>query len=91
MKKLMILVIAVAAIALQSCTVSHPVLVTDNAVGSKTGEASYKVILGFPPMKADASIRTAAKNGGIDKVATVDVVVRGGLFTTTVTTRVTGE
>lgn len=91
MKKILIMVFAVAAIALQSCTVSHPVLVTDNPVGSKEGEASYKVILGFPPMNADASIRTAAKNGGIDRVATVDVVVRGGLFSTTVTTRVTGE
>lgn len=83
--------IVVVAIALQSCAVTTPILVTDNPVGSKVGEASYKVILGFRPLNADAGIATAAKNGGINKVATVDIKVRGGLFTQTVTTYVTGE
>ena len=83
--------IAVVAIALQSCSVAAPVLVTDNPVGSKVGEAKYKVILGFPPMNADAGIATAAKNGGISKVATVDIKVKSGLFVTTVSTVVTGE
>lgn len=31
------------------------------------------------------------KNGGITKIATVDQVVKGGFFTVTVTTVVTGE
>jgi hypothetical protein len=83
--------VVIAAMALQSCSVSMPVLVTDNPVGSKVGEASYKVIFGFPPMNADAGIATDAKNGGISKVATVDIKVRGGLFTQTVSTVVTGE
>ena len=92
MKKLGLLaVVFIAALVLQSCSVAAPVLVTDNAVGSKVGEAKYKVILGFPPMKADAGIATAAKNGGITKVATVDIKVKGGLFTQTVSTIVTGE
>lgn len=85
--------IALSVFALASCTVSGPLHVTDNAGGknSKTGEASFKVILGFRPMNADASIVTAARNGDITKVATVDQKIRGGFFTMTYTTVVTGE
>lgn len=80
-------------LSLASCSVSGPLFVTDNAGGkaNKTGEASYKVILGFMPMKADASIATAAKNGKITKVATVDQKIQGGLFVKTYSTVVTGE
>lgn len=75
-----------------SCSVSGPGFVTDNAVNTKTGEASYNVwIFGIRPMDADASIRTAAKNGGITKVASVDYKVKGGLLKTTYSTIVTGE
>lgn len=91
MRNVIFSAIAVVAIALQSCSISAPVLVTDNPVGSKVGEAKYKVILGFPPINADAGIATAAKNGGITRVATVDIKVKGGLFSQTVSTVVTGE
>ena len=75
-----------------SCSVSGPLLVTDNEARVKRGEAGYTVWLGFiRPMEADASIRTAAKNGGITKVATVDQKVYGGLFKVTFTTVVTGK
>jgi len=85
----MILGAIVASIS--SCSVSAPLLVTDNG-GSKTGEASYKVVLGiFRPMDADISIAKAAKNGGITKVSTVDSKVKAGLFATTYITTVTGE
>ena len=89
--KNIIIISAVLLAFLSSCSVSLPFHVTDNA-GVKRGEASYIVILGiFRPMDADASIKTAAKNGGITKVASVDVKVSGGLFKTTYTTVVTGE
>jgi len=80
-------------LSLGSCSVSGPLFVTDNPGGkvNKTGEASYKVILGFRPIKADASIATAAKNGKITKVSTVDQKVKGGLFVKTYSTIVTGE
>ena len=92
MKKLKrVFVISLVAL-LTSCTVSGPLLITDNKAIEKRGEASYTVWLGIiRPTTADASIKTAAKNGGITKVATVDVKIYGGLFKTTHTTIVTGE
>lgn len=86
-------IIAVGVVALlTSCSISGPLLVTDNTALEKRGEASYTIWLGFiRPMNGDASIRTAAKNGGITKVATVDTKVYGGFFRTTFTTVVTGE
>ncbi|MGB1102985.1 MAG: TRL domain-containing protein [Crocinitomicaceae bacterium] len=92
MKNLRLLLGAGLLALMTSCSISGPLLVTDNKALEKRGEASYNVWLGFiRPMEADASIRTAAKNGGITKVATVDVKVYGGLFKTTYTTIVTGE
>lgn len=85
--------IALAMFTITSCSVSGPLMVTDNpgGPGSKTGVAEYKVILGFKPLDADASIATAAKNGGITKVSTVDTKIKGGFFVATYSTVVTGE
>lgn len=77
---------------LASCSISGPLMVTDNEISDKRGEASYTVWLGFiRPMDADVSIRTAAKNGKIRKVATVDQRVESKLFRVTYTTVVTGS
>lgn len=82
----------VIVVTMASCSVSAPYLVTSDNSGTKVGEASYDVWLGFiKPMDADVSIKTAAKNGGITKVATVDWKVYSGLFKATYTTIVTGE
>ncbi len=45
--------------------------VTNNTVGSKTGTACSESILGIVT-KGDASYATAAKNGNIKKIFTVD-------------------
>lgn len=45
--------------------------VTDNAIGSKNGEACATSILGLVTT-GDASVASAAKAGGITKVSTVD-------------------
>lgn len=85
MKNLMI--VAGAAVLLASCSVSGPLMLTNNAVGSKRGEASYKKkFISFKD--ADCGIITAARNGGIKKVATVDwkVSLKKGFVTV-----VTGE
>lgn len=82
------------AVTMASCSVSGPILVTDNPGGkdAKKGEASYNVILGFiRPMNADISIKKAAENGKITKISTVDYKVKGGLFKATYSTVVTGE
>jgi len=57
---------------LSSCTVMLPVSATSNPVGgSKTGTATATNVLGFW-IAPDASIKTAASNGGITKISTVD-------------------
>lgn len=93
MKKVLsrISLIVAAGVVLTSCAISAPLMVTSNSVGSKTGEASYKVVFGIAPLNADAGAIKAAKNGKITKIATVDQTVKGGLFSQTVTTVVTGE
>lgn len=89
-KKLMNIGVVSMLTLLTSCSVSTPFLTTDNAA-EKRGTASYKVILGIRPAVADISIKQAAKNGGITKVATVDLKVESKLFSTKYTTIVTGE
>jgi hypothetical protein len=91
MKNLYKLLVIAIVFVMTSCSVSGPLLVTDNTYVKK-GEASYSVILGFiRPMDADISIKKAAENGGITKVATVDMKIQAKLFKTTYTTIVTGE
>jgi hypothetical protein len=66
-------------------------VVTDNAVGSKVGEAeTLQVLMIYGG--GDDSVAAAAKNGGITKIATVDQKVFhiGGIFGK-YTTIVTGE
>jgi hypothetical protein len=93
MKKLIFKTLSFVVIAgvLTSCAVSAPLLVTSNTIGSKTGTSSYKVVFGFAPINAESGAIAAARNGEITKIATVDQTVKGGLFSTTVTTVVTGE
>ncbi|MFT4757699.1 MAG: hypothetical protein ACI91R_002356 [Vicingaceae bacterium] len=80
-------------ITLGSCSVavSGPYLVTDNTADKK-GEASYSVLLGvFRDKDCDASIKKAAENGGITRVATVDKRIESKMFKTTYITVVTGN
>jgi len=77
---------------LASCTVTVPVNATSNSVGAKVGTAKTKQILGFFFDGGDASIQTAAKNGNISKISTVDFKQSTFLFIiNTYTTVVTGE
>jgi len=76
---------------LASCSVSGPLMVTNHTVGSKRGEASRKIFLNFTFGHTDLGLITAAKEGGVKKIATVDWKVKGGLFSTTYSTIVTGE
>jgi len=74
MKKVRNTIIAAVAgmFLLSSCSVTLPVTATSNPVGSKVGVAKSNQILGFFPDGGDMSIQTAAKNGGIKKISTVD-------------------
>ena len=62
-----------AALLIMSCSVTVPVAATSNEVGSKVGIAKTNQILSFFYFDGgDASIATAAKNGKISKISTVD-------------------
>jgi hypothetical protein len=93
MKKAMIIVaLALTAIALMGCpSVNLPYAVGTASI-AKTGEASGSIILGLFG-DVDAGIAAAAANGGITKIATVDVRTKTmlGYFMITYTTTVTGE
>ena len=93
MKKLVKpLMTVVVAAALSSCSLTLPVTATSNPVGSKVGKASGTCYLGVLCLGADASIQTAAKNGGIKKISTVDIKTNNVLnLIVTYETIVTGE
>jgi hypothetical protein len=75
MKKMTFSILAVclaASVLLSSCSITLPVAATSNPVGGKVGRASGMGFLGVLVFGVDASIHTAAKNGGISKISTVD-------------------
>ncbi|HOZ86973.1 MAG TPA: TRL domain-containing protein [Bacteroidia bacterium] len=86
-----IILIASSALILASCSVAGPRMVSNHKIGSKRGEASRKIVFGITFGHTDLSLQTAAKNGGITKIATVDWKIKGGFFSRTVSTIVTGE
>lgn len=102
MKKALCAVLGSLALAVvaASCTTVAPgygftgQAVTPNNVSmSKTGEATGGFLFGrVPVMSADVSVATAAKNGGIHKIATIDTrsVSYAGIWVVR-TTIVTGE
>jgi hypothetical protein len=57
---------------LASCSVTLPVNATSNSVGSKVGSAKTTQIFGLFFDGGDASIKTAAKNGNLSKISSVD-------------------
>ena len=81
----------IALLSVVSCSpiITDPLIVTDNPVASKVGEASYRLnFFGLPTDKdANVGVAQAAKNGGITKIATVDTRVnpKDQSFTTIVT------
>lgn len=70
-KKIIAAVVLAATMA--SCSLTLPVTATSNNVGTRVGTSKATGYLGTLFFDADASIRTAAKNGGIKKISTVDV------------------
>ncbi len=97
MKKITsLLKISALALALafttSSCAVTLPVNATSNPVGTKVGTATATGYLGVLFFDQDASIRTAARNGGITRISTVDIKSTSILnLIVTYETIVTGE
>lgn len=85
-----LLVLAAGSI-LTSCSISGPLMVTNNPIGSKRGVAERTIWFNITFGHTDLGVATAAKNGGITKIATVDWKVTSKLFRSTYSTVVTGE
>ena len=86
MKKTKLILIASIGLFMGACTVSHTAVVTNNAVGSKTGKATAK-----PFQKdADYSFNAAMKNGNITNVGIAEAKLKVFIFPTA-TMVVTGE
>jgi hypothetical protein len=93
MRKVKTIFAALAVVAMMaSCSLTLPVTATSNPVGTKVGTSKATGFLGVLFFNADASIRTAAKNGGITKISTVDIKQGNVLYLiVTYETIVTGE
>lgn len=92
-KKIKVLCVLLAATAMiTSCSLTMPVTATSNTIGGKVGTAKATGFLGILFFDADASIQTAARNGGITKISTVDIKHTSILnIVVTYETIVTGE
>ena len=76
---------------LTSCSVVVPLSATSNPVGKKIGTAKATSVFGIC-FGGDASIMTAAKNGGITNLSTVDVKKKNVLgIVMSIETMVSGE
>lgn len=89
--KTLFALLATAAM-ISGCALTLPVNATSNPIGSKVGTAKATGFLGVLFFDQDASIRTAAKNGGITRISTVDIKSTSILnLVVTYETIVTGE
>jgi hypothetical protein len=92
-KRIKVFVAAIVVAGLLSgCALTLPVNATGNSVGNKVGTAKATGYFGILFFDQDASIQTAAKNGGITKISTVDIKQTSILgLVVTYETIVTGE
>lgn len=98
MKKILGIILIGAAMA--SCSTTVPVAATNNPIGSKEGTSTTNCVFGMagPGLLSSGivtnkkySIADAAKQGGISKIATVDIKTTSYIFFTKATIIVTGE
>ena len=84
MKKTFILIMTILIIStlfVGCATLTYPqgVFVMDNFEGSKVGQATGMQIL-YIFGNVDISIQTAARNGGITRISSVEVIERNTIF-----------
>jgi hypothetical protein len=99
-KGLLVLAALTAVLVFAGCPtiITKPIAVSNNPIGTKVGEQSESVTFTFIfPLNysIDVSAYKAAQNGGISRIATVDLrieeVSKGFTRTVTYTTIVTGQ
>jgi hypothetical protein len=105
MKKIVFGALALTVLLLAGCSsITVPLAVTDNPVGSKTGEVTASflfagnivygpIVIPSPgiPLGGEFTLSGAAANGGITKIATVEVRTEENPFITKKTLIVTGN
>ena len=72
--KRILTVLAIAVLG-ASCSITTPVAATSNPIGSKVGTSSGRCYFNIC-RNVDASVLTAAQNGNITKISTVDYKVK---------------
>ena len=87
-----LVIVMTVTLFMSGCALTLPVTATSNPVGAKVGTAKATGFLGVLFFDEDASIQTAAKNGGITQISTVDIKHTNVLgIVVTYETIVTGE
>ncbi len=90
MKNVLILLSFVGLMGMMSCRGFYSNMGVTTAKCEKEGIAKKTVWLGMA-FNVDVSIETAAKNGGITKISSVDYLVKRGFLNKTYVTKVCGE
>lgn len=65
-------------LSLSACQITKPIAATSNPLGTKSGKSSGKCYFGMC-FNVDSSVRTAALNGNITKISTVDYTTKNFL------------
>ena len=99
MKKILTLISF--SLLLVSCEMTRPYAATNNPIGSKTGVSKTVMLFGRPAgnslasfalvLNKDFGVIDAAKNGKINKIATVDIKYKGFILFGKTEIIVTGE
>ncbi len=86
------LVVGLFALLSYGCAITMPIGATANEIGDKVGTSSATCYFYTLCFDQDASIQAAAKNGGITKIATIDIKTKNILgIIVTYETIVTGQ
>jgi len=92
-------IIAIIAVGLMfvSCSITSPVTVTNNTVGTKEGRSESVCVFGWGGISSgivlnkDYGVVEAAKNGQIKTIGSVDLKIQNFIFFRKHTLIVTGE
>ncbi len=86
------LLVGLFALLSYGCAITMPSMITANEIGDKVGTSSATCYFYTLCFDQDASIQAAAKNGGITKIATIDIKTKNILgIIVTYETIVTGQ
>lgn len=88
---ILIMLILASLFSVSACVSIRPYAATENLIGKKVGTAETVLFLGISGDDNNVGILKAAKNGGITRIATVDIKSTFWLFGITLCYTVTGE